>query len=258
MSLVIEKRNNILEIRFNRPEVHNAFNDEVIEQVINIFEDIDETIRLVIISAEGKSFCAGADLNWMKSMKEYSMEQNIADSQQLHKMFSAIDNCSCPVLGKVHGHALGGGVGVVAVCDFVLASSKAKFGFTEVRLGLIPAVISPYCIKKIGISNARAHFLSGAVFTAQTAKEMGLVHEVVESEELDSRFTEIVTSYLHAGPQAARDSKELIKSVSDIPEEQVSDYTTEFIARKRISEEGQEGMSALLEKRKANWVLDDK
>ena len=254
--LVISEQNNILEIKLNRPEIHNAFNDELISELTEIFENINDKIRLVTITGEGKSFCAGADLNWMKSMKDYSLEENIEDSSKLARMFEVINNCPVPVLGKVNGHALGGGVGIVSVCDFVMSSSKAKFGFTEVKLGLIPAVISPFCKAKIGESNARAWFTSGRVFSATKAMDMGLVHEVVERESLDDEFSKVVDEFLMAAPMAARESKVLIKTL-DKPGQDISKFTCEFIAQKRISKEGQEGMSALLEKRKANWIQND-
>jgi methylglutaconyl-CoA hydratase len=243
-------------LTLNRPDIHNAFNDEMIAEIITAFEDFskNESIRLVTITGEGRSFCAGADLNWMKSMANYTFEQNVADSEKLQKMFETINNFSKPVLGKINGHTLGGGVGLISVCDFVLCSKKAKLGFTEVKLGLIPAVISPYVINKIGESHARAWFLSGDLFNWRHAVHMGLVHEECEPEELDQRFDEIVSKYLQAGPKAAMLAKKLIfdlKTTNDIKK-----YTCEAIANARVSDEGQEGMSALLDKRKASWVKE--
>ena len=173
---VIEKEQGVKEVWLNRPDLHNAFNAELIEEMIALFESFKNE-RLIIISGRGSSFCAGADLNWMKAMKDYSKEENFKDSKRLAKMFSAINECDVPVLGRINGHALGGGVGLVSVCDFVIANQEALMGFTEVRLGLIPAVISPYCISKVGESNARAWMLSGERFNAEEAKRMGHVHD---------------------------------------------------------------------------------
>ncbi|MCO4754857.1 MAG: enoyl-CoA hydratase/isomerase family protein [Bacteriovoracaceae bacterium] len=245
-------------VTLNRPEIHNAFNDKLIEELRHVFFELNQNIqcRLAILTGEGKSFCAGADLNWMKSMVEYSKSQNIEDSRKLAKMFETIDNFSKPLIGKVNGHALGGGVGLAAVCDYVLASERAKFGFTEARLGLVPAVISPFCINKIGVSNARAWFLSGELFNTQKAFEMGLVHEVCSLEELDTRLESLIKSFLKAGPSAAVASKALIKNVTSLPGADIQEYTLERIAELRVSEEGQEGMQALLNKTKPSWVVE--
>ncbi len=240
-------------INLNRPEIHNAFNDEMIKELTEKFNSLseDKSCRLIVITGNGKSFCAGADLNWMKSMKDYSFEQNVADSKALDGLFKAIDNCSKPVIGKINGAALGGGVGVLSCVDYAIASERAKFGLTEVRLGLLPAVISPYVIRKIGRSWARATFMSGAFFDAWKAFHMGLVHEVVKPEELDDKTQALINEFLVAAPQAQIMAKELINEVYG--KEDPSDYTCELIAKKRIGPEGQEGMSALLEKRKVKW-----
>lgn len=243
-------------VTLNRPEIHNAFNDRLISEITEQFEllDADSSIRLVVLSGEGRSFCAGADLNWMKSMVDYSMDENIEDSRNLAKMFQTINYFSKPVIGKINGHALGGGVGVVAVCDYAITHEKAKFGFTEVRLGLVPAVISPFCINKIGESNARAWFLSGEMFQGAQAKHMGLIHEVTTLENFDTRVDEVIESHLKAGPEAAIAAKVLINDVLATDEEDLETYTCTEIAKKRISKEGQEGMKALLNKEKPNWV----
>ncbi len=258
--LKISNKNAIVEVRLNRPEIHNAFNDELIKQITETFQKLsaDESVRLIVLTGEGRSFCAGADLNWMKSMKDYSQTENFEDSQKLAKMFQVINECPIPVIGKVNGHALGGGVGLVSVCDYVITHDKAKFGFTEVRLGLIPAVISPFCINKIGESNARAWFLSGELFQGNKALEMGLVHQVSTLENFEEDFENVIRSFLYAGPQAARDAKRLVENVLQSNKGDIAEYTCNAIAQKRVSDEGQEGMSALLEKRKAQWVRDDK
>jgi methylglutaconyl-CoA hydratase len=250
---VIDKAHGVKEVWLNRPELHNAFNAQLIEEMIGLFESFKQE-RLIILSGRGQSFCAGADLNWMKAMKNYSAEENFQDSKRLARMFSAINECDVPVIGRINGHALGGGVGLVSVCDYVIAHAEALMGFTEVRLGLIPAVISPYCISKIGESQARAWMLSGDRFSAQTAQSMGLVHEVVSSqEELEIRTQETVRKFLAAGPQAAREAKKLIRGVMKNLKA-AEDFTCQMITERRVSDEGQEGMRALLEKDKPNWM----
>lgn len=255
----IKGKRGIVRIVLNRPDIHNAFNDEMIQGLIDAFEDIekDESLRLVTITGEGKSFCAGADLNWMKKMVGYSDEENYQDSVKLAGLFQAINNCSLPVLAKVNGATLGGGTGVIAACDFVLSAKSAKFGFTEARLGLVPAVISPFVMAKIGESEARAWFLSGERFEAERAKDMGLVHEITPLDNLDTEFEKWVEKFLKAGPAAAREAKALIKNVLVLDKDKVTDFTCKTISRIRIGTEGQEGMKALLEKRKPSWLEND-
>jgi methylglutaconyl-CoA hydratase len=249
---IVMKENGVKEVWLNRPELHNAFNAELIEEMITLFESFKDE-RLIILSGNGKSFCAGADLNWMKAMKNYSTEENLKDSKRLAKMFAVINECNIPVIGRINGAALGGGVGLVAVCDYVVAVTDAMMGFTEVRLGLIPAVISPYCISKIGESNARAWFLSGERFSAEEAKRMGLVHDVVTAAELDEKIENIKKKFLVAGPQAAKEAKKLIRGVVKNLKGS-EDFACGMITERRVSVEGQEGMRALLEKDKPAWM----
>lgn len=249
---IVELEKGVKEVWLNRPELHNAFNADLIEEIIYAFDSFKEE-RLIILSGRGSSFCAGADLNWMKAMKNYSKEENLNDSKRLAKMFSTINDCNVPILGRVNGHALGGGVGLVSVCDFVIVSSEALMGFTEVRLGLIPAVISPYCISKVGESNARAWMLSGERFNAEEARRMGLAHEVCSPSELDKKVEEYKKKFLAAGPEAAKEAKSLIRGVmSNLKSSE--DFTCHMISERRISSEGQEGMRALLEKDKPLWM----
>lgn len=249
---IIEKEKGVKEVWLNRPDLHNAFNAELIEEVISTFESFNDE-RLIILSGKGPSFCAGADLNWMKAMKNYSREENFRDSKRLAKMFSAINECDVPVIGRINGHALGGGVGLVSVCDYVITVPEALMGFTEVRLGLIPAVISPYCISKIGESNARAWMLSGERFGAEEAKRMGLVHEIVSLDNIDAKVEEIKKKFLTAGPEAAKEAKRLVRGVMKNLKAS-EDFTCNMITERRISNEGQEGMRALLEKDKPAWM----
>lgn len=250
---------NSLTLTLNRPEVHNAFNDGMISEISNVFVAIEkeQKVKRVFITGNGKSFCAGADLNWMKSMLNYSQKENREDSLKLSKMFSLIDNCSVPVIGLINGHALGGGMGLLAVCDYVLASSKGRFGFTEVNLGLIPAVISPFCINKIGISHARSLFLSGEKFNAARAYEINLVHKITDEDNFANDVIDVRDMFEKLPGQALIVAKELIKEVSHLSEEKVHEFTCEAIANQRISAIGQEGMNALLEKRSANWKKND-
>lgn len=253
--LEIDQRG-VATVTLNRPELHNAFNDELISELVKCFNDLENNsaVRLVVLTGEGKSFCAGADLNWMKRMKDYTHEENVKDSQALAELFSVINNFSRPVIGKINGAALGGGAGLVACCDYAVAVDSAIIAFTEVRLGLLPAVISPFVIAKIGESQARAHFLSGAKINMSKAFVMGLVHHVTTSELLDIEIEKTISDFLLAAPLATVKAKELIKRVVHTETiEDARDFTCEIIAKARAGVEGQEGMSALLEKRKASW-----
>jgi methylglutaconyl-CoA hydratase len=249
---VFEKEKGVKEVWLNRPDLHNAFNAELIEEMISLFESLKDE-RLIILSGRGSSFCAGADLNWMKAMKDYTKEENFRDSKRLAKMFSAINECDVPVIGRINGHALGGGVGLVSVCDYVIANEDALMGFSEVRLGLIPAVISPYCISKIGESNARAWMLTGERFSASEAKRMGLVHEVCSVIDLEAKVEDVKKKFLAAGPEAAKEAKRLIRGVMKNLKAS-EDYTCQMITERRVSAEGQEGMRALLSKDKPAWM----
>ena len=250
----------VFRLSLNRPELRNAFNDEMIEELISLISTLKERedVRLVLLEGKGKAFCAGADLNWMKKMKGYSKEENKKDSERLAELFRSINELNKPVIGLVKGYTLGGGAGLVSVCDYVLASEGSQFGFTEVRLGLVPAVISPYVMAKIGESHARAFFLSGQIFGSRKALEMGLVHEITSEEAYEESVEKLIKEFLKAGPQAAREAKDLIHKVRDLTrngnKEEVTDYTCETISKIRIQDEGQEGMTSLLEKKTPSWI----
>jgi methylglutaconyl-CoA hydratase len=242
-------------LTLNRPDVRNAFNEHVIHELTRWAEATaaDRTVRCVVMSGAGKGFCAGADVTWMSKMVSYTQEENVRDAQAMARMFSLLDNLPMPLIGRVHGAALGGGCGLAAVCDIVGAEEAAVFGFTEVKLGILPAVISPYALAKIGRSAARELFLTGMRFSAQRAKEIGLVHAVVPMDQLDAKVQEYVSEVLNAGPEAVAAAKALIPKVwSRLPTD-ASSLTAEAIASARGSAEGQEGMKAFLEKRKATW-----
>jgi methylglutaconyl-CoA hydratase len=262
-NLVVEANDGVLTVSLNRPELHNAFNDELIAEAIDLFTRLgaqsDESTaaprhRAVVLRSDGPSFCAGADLNWMSRMVGYSREENVRDSSLLAKMYALIDECPLPVIGRIHGAAVGGGVGLVAVCDIAIAVPSAKFGLSEVKLGIIPAVISPYVIRKIGVSHARALFLTGERFDAERALRIGLVHRVVSTtDELDAAVADTLAQLRGAGPEAVRESKKLIAFVGSHDLADSIPYTIDAIATRRVSREGQDGMQAFLEKRKAPW-----
>jgi methylglutaconyl-CoA hydratase len=247
----------VAKVTLNRPELHNAFNDELIGELIACFKKLeaDPKVRLAVLTGEGKSFCAGADLNWMKRMKDYSFEENLEDSQNLAELFTVINKFSKPTICRMNGAALGGGAGLVACCDYVIAEDTAMIGFTEVRLGLVPAVISPFVIAKIGETQARATFMSGARFNSFRAMAMGLVHQVSSFDKIDEDTETVIKEFLMAAPGAQKIAKELVEMVvRKATIEEAINATCELISRVRASAEGQEGMSALLEKRKANWL----
>ncbi|MFP5492144.1 MAG: enoyl-CoA hydratase-related protein [Bacteriovoracia bacterium] len=251
--LNLHEANGVATVTMNRPDVHNAFNAELILEATQLFTELSKKpLRLMVLTGAGTSFCAGADLNWMRSMKTWTEAENFQDAKKLAAMFRALNEMPFPTIARVNGHALGGGAGLVSCCDFVVASDKALFGFTEARLGLLPAVISPYVMAKIGESQARAWFLSGERFGAEQAQRMNLVHQVVPLEKLDETIEAVKKSFLTAGPLAAREAKSLIFKVRVSHE--VEDETCHRISRIRIGAEGQEGMRALLEKDKPQWV----
>ena len=246
----------VAHVRLNRPDVRNAFNAELIAELTRAFEDLagDESVRAVVLSGNGKVFCGGADISWMRASLDLSYDRNVADAQAMSDMFRAIDRCPKPVIGRIHGAALGGGAGLAAVCDTVIASSDAVFGFTEVKLGIIPAVISPFVLAKIGVSHARALFLSGERFDAKRAHHIGLVHEVVVADTLDVCIERVVNEILSAGPEAVAAAKALVPKVREASYDESRDITAEAIAKQRTSPEGQEGLRAFLERRKASWI----
>ncbi len=254
--LKIQNSNFVTQIILNRPELHNAFNDEMIAELTELFQSLnqDQNTRVIILSGEGKSFCAGADLNWMKKMASYSFKENLADAKKLFQMFTVIAKCSKPVIAKVHGAAMGGGVGLVAAVDIAFAESETRFAFSEVKLGLIPAVISPFVIQKIGANAARDLFLTGERFTAAHAEKIQLIHTHAKAEVLEERIQNKIKAFLQASPEAIAASKELIQTLLTSPAETLEQKTAERIAKQRSSAAGQEGMQAFFEKRKASWI----
>ncbi len=251
-----EKQNRVARVTFNRPEIHNAFNATVIAEMRQVFSEIekDDDIRVVVLTGAGKSFCAGADLNWMRSVINQSFEQNLAESNALAELFHAMYSCKRPVIGRINGAAIGGGTGFVAVCDIAITARSAMFSFSEVKIGVVPACIGPYVIKKIGEGKTRELFITGERMNAERAHEVGLVNRVVDDDQLDSEVDRLIKFIISSGPQAVAMAKKLIGEVSAMTPEQFKPYTADMIARLRISDEGQEGMDAFLNKRKPRWM----
>lgn len=250
-----ERLNGIERLTLNRPDVRNAFNDALIAELTewSALTAADRSVRAVVLSGAGPTFCAGADLSWMARTVEYSDAQNRDDALRTGAMFAAIDRLPVPVIGRIHGAALGGGAGLAAVCDIVVADEHAIFGFTEVKLGIIPAVISPFVLAKIGRSAARELFLTGRRFGAQHALEIGLAHNVVPADELDSAVEGVVREVLAAGPEAVAAAKQLIADVWPASADDAPAMVANALARRRVSAEGQEGLRAFLEKRRPDW-----
>jgi methylglutaconyl-CoA hydratase len=256
MSTLTITHGRVTTVTLNRPEVRNAFNEQLIADLTAFAQAVptDGSVRVVILQGAGASFCAGADLQWMSRMAGYSREENITDATTAAQMFLALDSLPVPVIGRVHGAALGGGAGLAAVCDVVVASDEAVFGFTEVLLGILPAMISPYVVRKIGVSAAREWCLSGARFSAAQAKAMGLVHAVAPMDGLDAEVTRYTQQFLKAAPSAIAATKHLLRDVAGRRPGDVLPLTVEAIATQRVSPEGQEGMRAFFDKRVPSWL----
>jgi methylglutaconyl-CoA hydratase len=254
-NLLVDDADGVLTVALNRPEVHNAFNDELIAEAVELFTGITpDRARVVVLRGNGPSFCAGADLHWMSRMLAYTREENIRDSSQLARMYALINECPLPVIGRIHGAAIGGGVGLVSVCDVALAAAGTKFALAEVKLGIMPAVISPYVIAKIGQSHARALFLTGERFDAEQALRIGLVHRVAADDAaLDAALAATIAQIKSSGPEAVVECKRLIAYVAENEVADAIPYTIEAIADRRVSAEGQAGMSAFLKKEKPPW-----
>lgn len=244
-ALRIERDGDVLRVTLARPESRNAFDAALIAELSEAFVDVGPA-RAVVLSGDGPSFCAGADVEWMRASADLDREANLADATALRRMLEAIDSCPAPVVTVVHGHALGGGIGLVATSDVVVAEPRTVFAFSEVKLGIIPAVISPFALRKIGESAARRYFVTGERFHAETALRIGLVHEV--TAELDEALERVLAELRTAGPRAARHAKRLVLDRPDGLE------TARRIAERRTSEEGQEGLRAFLDRRRPAWA----
>jgi len=251
----------VVRVTLDRPDVHNAFNASLIAELQRIFAGLAREgpteLRAVVLAGAGPSFCAGADVDWMRAALQLDVEANEHDAMAMADMLEAIDTCPVPVIARVHGPALGGGAGLCAVADLVVAEAGAKFGFTETRLGILPAVISPFVIARIGETHARALFPGGRRFGAIRAQRIGLVHEVVEGlEALDAAVDQAIADILASGPTAVRAAKAIVREVRGLGHGSAKWHTARVIARQRVSEEAQEGFRAFTEKRRPAWAPD--
>jgi methylglutaconyl-CoA hydratase len=244
----------VVTVTLDRPDVRNAFNEVVIDELTRVFTGLAPETRAVILTGAGPYFCAGADVQWMRKSRDYTEAENLRDAHAMAAMLRAVEECPRPVIAKVRGAALGGGAGLVSCCDIVAAAEGTTFGFTEVRLGIVPANISTFVLPKIGARAARRYFLTGERFDAAEARRIGLVHEVVPGDALDATVDGLVAALLECGPEAVATAKEIIRKVSGAPRDQAFDYTARTIARVRVSAEGQEGLGAFIEKRKPRWT----
>lgn len=261
-AVLLTRRGALAEITLNRPQIHNAFDDALIAALHSALDSVasDERIRFMLLTGAGKSFSAGADLNWMRGMAQASEAENRADSMRLAALLRTLNNFPKPTIARVNGAAYGGGVGLIACCDIAIGVQGAKFSMSEVKLGLVPAVISPYVIAAIGARHARRLFITGEVFEAGHAAQIGLLHEAVAPDQLDSTIARIVHFLGKAGPIAQREAKQLAARTIDMSEDSVvaiDKHNAELIARLRVSEEGQHGLGAFLDKRAPRWVTQE-
>lgn len=256
-TLLLAKKKSVLTVTLNRPDVRNAFNDVLISELHRVFirDALSPDVRVVILKGAGSVFCAGGDLNWMKKSASLTVKQNKDDAAHLFEMLTAINNCPKPVIGVVHGAAMGGGLGLIAVCDHVLAVQGTKFSFSEVKLGLIPATIGPFVLAKIGETWARSYFLTGNLFEDDVALKMGLIHQTsISTADLENDTEKLIKELLRNSPQAVATAKKFIAQVQPLPMKEKGKLAAKTLADLRTSDEGQEGIKAFLEKRKPNWI----
>jgi methylglutaconyl-CoA hydratase len=254
-TLVITKKDDITTVALNRPEVHNAMNETLMNELTHCFQhlSIDDSVTAVILTGNGKSFCAGADLTWMKKMVTYSMEENKTDSRLLLDMYETIHSLSKPLIGRINGSAFGGGIGLLAVCDIAIAAPETLFAFSEVRLGIIPAVISTFIAPRMTPATMRRLFITGERFDAVAAQRYGLIDLVVPAEKLDETVQSCIEQVRSSGPAAIQEIKHLIYQLQKMDIKDYKEHTVEKISELRVSDEGQEGIKAFLEKRKPRW-----
>jgi len=256
-TLELQRDGPIVTLWMNRPDVHNAFNAQLIADLTAACRelDADDAVRVVVLAGRGKSFSAGADLHWMRAAGQASVEDNLADARRLAAMLRALAELSKPTIARVHGMALGGGLGLAAACDLCVAATRAVFATSEVRLGIAPATIGPYVVRAIGARQAHRYFLTAERIAAARAREIGLVHEVVASEQLDAKIAELASALLQGGPRALAASKALIRAVAHRPiADEVVEDTAQRIAALRATPEAKEGLAAFLEKRQPAWM----
>lgn len=249
----LESQGDVTTVRLHRPDVRNALDEVLISELTHAFANLPASTRVVVLAGSGPAFCAGADAQWMKRSRAFSREENQRDAAALATLLKAVDECPCPTLARVHGAALGGGVGLVAACDIAIADEQATFGFPEVRLGLVPAVISTFVLPRIGVRAARRYFLTAERFGAPQAAAMGLIHETALGDALDSRIDGILRELRQGAPGALGAAKALIRTASALPRDRAIEESIRMISELRVSPEAQEGLAAFLEKRKPNW-----
>ena len=256
--LRVETRGPVAWMILNRPAVHNVFNEVLIDELSRAATELGSAdgVRVAVLASEGPSFSAGADLNWMKRMVGASFEENRADAEKMARMFEALYRIPKPLVGRIQGTAFGGGVGLTAVCDIAVAAKEAMFSLSEIRLGILPSVISPFVLAKIGSGAARELFLTGERFSAERARDIGLVRRVVPLDELDTEVNKVIEHLLAGGPEAQARAKRLLPQVEGLSPEDAREITTRNIAEARVGAEAQEGMNAFLEKRRATWRRD--
>ena len=257
-TLVVSISNHIATVTLSRPDKRNAFNDQVIAELDFAFSKLgqDDEVRAIVLKAAGKAFCAGADLSWMQAMADYRREENLADADKLAQMLKTIYECPKPTLAAIQGDVYAGGIGLIAACDVAVAVKSARFCLSEVRLGLIPATISPYVIRAMGARAAHRYFLSAEVFDAKEARRIGLIHERVSEEELDDTVTRLCHHWLSASPNALKQCKKLLHEVAEREiNNELIEQTVTAIADIRASDEGKEGLQSFLQKRKPNWLV---
>lgn len=256
VAILVESNEGLARVTLNRPHRRNAFDAPMVGELREAFEELgrDPSVRAIVLAGTGSVFCSGADINWIGSDGAVSVSDSQKDAEQLMKMFRAIDECPCPVIGRIHGAAFGGGVGLIAVCDIAVAVEDVTFALSEVRLGLVPAVIAPFLLRKTGESFLRRFSLTGESFSAAAAKHSNLVHDVVEREKLDSRVDELVGMVLRLAPQAARDTKVLLRRLLTLSDDERWRACAEANAHARLSAEAQEGLRAFLERRSPVWT----
>ncbi|MEZ7501462.1 enoyl-CoA hydratase/isomerase family protein [Psychrobacter sp. Arc29] len=259
-SLLVKVEQHVATVTLNRPEIRNAFNDEMIAELTDAFNTLgaDDEVRVIVLAATGKAFCAGADLNWMRAMADYSYEENLADADKLAQMLKTIYECPKPTVAAIQGDVYAGGMGLVAVCDVAIAVKIANFCLSEVRLGLAPATISPYVIRALGARASQRYFLSAEVFDAKKARQLGFIHERVSEEWLADEVAAFCNKVVKNSPDAVKTCKQLLHDVAGVPitDELIAD-TVKGIADIRSSKQGREGVQAFLQKRKPDWLMAD-
>lgn len=255
--LLVSEADKVCLVTLNRPDRHNAFHPEMIKELTELFRSLEarHDLRAVVLDGAGKSFSAGADLDWMKSMVKFSFEENQQDADRLFVMYQVMAECSLPVIAHVRGHVMGGGLGLVAVCDFVAAEATTRFSFSEARIGIVPAVISPWVLRKSPQGKVREVMMSARMFSADEAKDFGLVHVVGSREQVTEAVDQAVRNFKQCAPQAVRETKKLLNFANTQSWPQLRSHVTNVIAERRISAEGQEGLQSFLEKRDPSWKV---